>query len=125
MRTGDPVFAPDGGLSDGVTWRDLANFVFYKETGEPLPSEKRDATPLLGTSAGGGTAVHLIPAEGAAPDAPAREAVGHLTRATLAALPAFAGTRVVYARSCRIGAAALARAGVTFRQVPYALEDVR
>lgn len=45
-----------------------------------------------------------------------------LTHAVLADLPSFDGPRVIYAAASRVSVPALARAGILFKQTPYALE---
>jgi hypothetical protein len=45
-----------------------------------------------------------------------------LTNVILGALPAHDGPQIIYAAATRLGAAALQRAGIVFKQTPYAIE---
>ena len=112
---GPTLFEADGRIRDEATYPDIARHVFFTETGQPLPNAQGVSPPLLGVA--NGVAVYLLyngvlhdktPAGGNA-----------LTRAALGCLPAFAGPKVIYGTSCRIGAEHLREIGVTFRQIPY------
>jgi DNA modification methylase len=113
---GEPLFDGDGQLSIELTFEALARHLYFTEFGEPLPS-REPGQPLLGEGsfigAFGDCALHLLFVPGQAT---------LLDRAALKALPPFAGERVVFADGCSVPEAALAAAGVRFRQIPY---DVR
>ncbi len=113
----EPLFNEFGDIRDDVTFAQLADFVWFAETGEGYTG-KADS-PLLGTH--GGVAVYLL-FNGILGDR--RPAGGNiLTPAILASLPEHDGLRVIYAAAVKgIGPAALARANIVFKQTPYAIE---
>lgn len=120
---GPTLFDADGQIRSEVAFADLARFVFFAETGQPLPAAG-GASPLLGVAgAGAGArAVYLLYNGILRDKTPAGGNV--LTRALLDLLPAppdFAGQRVVYAAACRLSPAHLRQANVVFRQIPYEL----
>lgn len=113
----EPLFNEFGDIRDDVTFAQLADFVWFAETGEGYTG-KADS-PLLGSH--GGMAVYLL-FNGILGDR--RPAGGNiLTPAVLASLPEHDGLRVIYAAAVKgIGPAALARANIIFKQTPYAIE---
>lgn len=116
---GKPLFDEWGGVNDGVTFSDLAAFVFFSDTGSPIPAKATAATSLLGTFQD--RAIHLLFAP--EPVGLAIEGSGTvLTLGALEALPPHNGPRVVYAEGCTVPAERLAAAGVVFKQVPYQLQ---
>ncbi len=130
---GEPLFNEDGHLRPDVTWRDLAHHVWFTETGTPLSrteaapeaeplwrdapaGSSRPASPLVSVAADG-RAVHLL-FNGILGDR--RPSGGNvLTTEVLAGLAPHDGPRVVYGEACTVRDAALARARVVFRQIPY------
>jgi DNA modification methylase len=105
-----------------VTYDDLARHLHYLETGRPLDDESTVHPPLVSTA--NGTAIYLLYG---APTGDGRAGTDGnvLTREVLEALPepdAEVNTRVVYGEACRLGADALNKQSITFRQIPY---DVR
>jgi adenine-specific DNA-methyltransferase len=138
----EPLFNEFGDIRDDVTFAQLADFVWFAETGtgymekgiaSPFfkPGEASSGasakgmqspspySPLLGTH--GGVAVYLL-FNGILGDR--RPAGGNiLTPAILESLPKHDGLRVIYAAAVKgIGPAALARANIVFKQTPYAIE---
>ncbi|HMW18113.1 MAG TPA: site-specific DNA-methyltransferase [Accumulibacter sp.] len=116
----EPLFDADGQIRRDVGFAQLAEFVWFVETGTGLDAPMRDAadSPLLGIHEG--RAVYLL-YNGILKDHSV--AGGNvLTGPVLDALPGFAGPKVIYAAACRLGGARLARGGITFKQTPYALE---
>ena len=113
----EPLFNEFGDIRDDVTFAQLADFVWFAETGVGYTG-KADS-PLLGTH--GGVAVYLL-FNGILGDR--RPAGGNiLTPSVLASLPEHDGLRVIYAAAVKgIGPAALARANIVFKQTPYAIE---
>jgi adenine-specific DNA-methyltransferase len=113
----EPLFNEFGDVRDDVTFAQLADFVWFAETGVGYTG-KADS-PLLGTH--GGVAVYLL-FNGILGDR--RPAGGNiLTQAVLESLPKHDGLRVIYAAAVKgIGPAALARAKIIFKQTPYAIE---
>ncbi len=137
----EPLFNEFGDIRDDVRFAQLADFVWFAETGEgymekgiasPLhkPGEVGSRSsakgtespspysPLLGVK--GGTAVYLL-FNGILGDR--RPQGGNiLTQAVLDSLPPHEGPKVIYAAATRLGPAALQRAGIVFKQTPYAIE---
>ena len=120
----EPLFDADGQIRPDVTFAQLAEFVWFAETGTgfphpgPLPEEERGTlSPLLGVHEG--RAIYLL-YNGILKDSSA--AGGNiLTGAVFDRLPKFAGPKVIYATANRMGVRA-GREGITFKQTPYALE---
>jgi hypothetical protein len=102
-----------------VSFAQLAEFVWFAETGTGLAAGKRGKadSPLLGLHEGRG--VYLL-YNGILKD---RSVAGGnvLTGPVFDLLPKFAGPKVIYAAANRMGGRA-AREGVTFKQTPYALD---
>jgi adenine-specific DNA-methyltransferase len=115
-----PIFDAEGQIHEEVRFADLAAHVFFTETGEPIPKRPsgKQPSPLLGAC--NGTAVYLL-FNGVLGDK--RPDGGNiLTSKVLADLPPHDGPKVVYGEGCRLGAARLKRAGITFKQVPYEIK---
>ncbi|MBV5299960.1 MAG: site-specific DNA-methyltransferase [Rhodoferax sp.] len=139
----EPLFTPQGQIRDDVSFAQLAEFVWFVETGSgytpgALDSRLRGndgpdipgndgldicgndgfgASPLLGVYQG--RAIYLL-YNGILKDTSA--AGGNvLTAAVFAILPPFAGPKTVYAAACRLGAPRLQREQIAFKQTPYAL----
>jgi site-specific DNA-methyltransferase (adenine-specific)/adenine-specific DNA-methyltransferase len=117
---GKPLFDEWGGVTEGVTFADLAAFLFFSDTGSPIPARADGATSLIGSF--NGRAIHLL----WSPDSVgvASAAAGNmLTPERLASLPKpspdFAGPVTVYAEGSTVSAERLAAAGASFRQIPY------
>jgi site-specific DNA-methyltransferase (adenine-specific)/adenine-specific DNA-methyltransferase len=101
-----------------VSFAQLAEFVWFVETGSGCPNPHPTSSPLLGVHEG--RAVYLL-YNGILKDKSVNGG-NVLTAAVLDVLPPFDGPRVIYAAACRLGAARLAREGIVFKQTPYALE---
>lgn len=120
----EPLFDAGGQIRRDVKFAQLAEFVWFAETGtgfphpNPLPGgEGVKLSPLLGVHEG--RAIYLF-YNGILKD----KSVGGgnvLTGPVFDGLPKFAGPKVIYAAANRMGARA-AREGITFKQTPYALE---
>jgi site-specific DNA-methyltransferase (adenine-specific)/adenine-specific DNA-methyltransferase len=119
-RLGKMLFDETGAIRADVTFPELAEFVFFKETGRPLPkaSRGRRRSPLLGVH--DGRAVYLL-FNGILGD---RTVNGGnvLTGPVLAQLPPHAGPKVIYAAAGRLGRARLEAERITFKQTPYDLQ---
>ncbi|MDP2783287.1 MAG: site-specific DNA-methyltransferase [Sulfurimicrobium sp.] len=120
----EPLFTPEGQIRPDVTFDELAEFVWFTETGtglphpDPLPEgEGEKRTPLLGVYKG--TAIYLL-YNGILKD---RGDLGDnvLNRRTLAVLPAHDGPRVIYGARSRFDKARLKMLGLEFKQLPYEL----
>jgi adenine-specific DNA-methyltransferase len=121
---GAPLFDADGNVNEAVSFRDLAAHVFFCETGSPIPRRAASTTPFIGAFQG--RAVYLLYNRDCAGVASAR-AGNVLNLATLDELPwpqDFQGPRVVYAEGCTLSAGRLAKAGVTFKHIPYQIGGV-
>lgn len=111
----EPLFDADGQIRSDVQFAQLAEFVWFAETGTGFTGNADSS--LLGINEG--RAIYLL-YNGILKD----KSVGGgnvLTGPVLGALPRFAGPKVIYAAANRLGARA-AREGITFKQTPYALE---
>lgn len=113
--SGEPLFDAEGQIRRDVTFAQLAEFVWFAETGTGYTGQAN--SPLLGVHEG--RAIYLL-YNGILKD---RSAVGGnvLTGPVFDVLPNFDGPRVIYAAANRMGGRA-AREGITFKQTPYALE---
>ena len=117
---GEPLFDEHGQIRASVTFAELARHVYFSETGEPLPEaaareRKGGWSPLLGVCRG--VAIYLL-YNGILKDKSANGG-NVLTRAVLAELPAFAGTKVVYCAGCLLGQQRLQAENIIVRQTPY------
>jgi len=112
----EPLFTAAGQIRRDVSYAQLAEFVWFAETGSGFVG-KAD-TPLLGVHEG--RAIYLL-YNGILKD---RSVAGGnvLTGPVYESLPAHGGPKVIYAAACRLGAARLARERIVFKQTPYALE---
>ena len=111
-----PLFDADGQIRRDVSFAQLAEFVWFAETGTGFTGAAD--SPLLGVHEG--RAIYLL-YNGILKD----KSVGGgnvLTGAVFDALSPFTGPKVIYAAACRLGSARLAREGIIFKQTPYALE---
>jgi len=111
----EPLFDADGQIRSDVKFAQLAEFVWFAETGTGFTGAAD--SPLLGVHEG--RAIYLL-YNGILKD---KSVVGGnvLTGPVFDVLPAFAGPKVIYAAANRMGSRA-AREGITFKQTPYALE---
>jgi site-specific DNA-methyltransferase (adenine-specific)/adenine-specific DNA-methyltransferase len=111
----EPLFTAEGQIRPDVRFAQLAEFVWFAETGTGYTG--KGDSPLLGVHEG--RAIYLL-YNGILKD----KSVGGgnvLTGPVFDVLPAFAGPKVIYAAANRMGGRA-AREGITFKQTPYALE---
>jgi DNA modification methylase len=111
----EPLFAPDGQIRADVTFAQLAEFVWFAETGSGFTGTAD--SPLLGVH--DGRAIYLL-YNGILKDL-APQSGNVLTATVFSKLPAFNGPKVIYAAANRMGART-AREGIIFKQTPYALE---
>ena len=111
----EPLFDADGQIRRDVSFAQLAEFVWFAETGTGYTGPAD--SPLLGVHEG--RAIYLL-YNGILKD---RSAAGGnvLTGPVFDVLPTFPGPKVIYAAANRMGGRA-AREGITFKQTPYALE---
>lgn len=111
----EPLFDADGQIRGDVRFAQLAEFVWFAETGTGYTGQAD--SPLIGVHEG--RAIYLL-YNGILKD---RSVAGGnvLTGPVFDLLPKFAGPKVIYAAANRMGGRA-ARLGLTFKQTPYALE---
>lgn len=111
-----PLFAADGQIREDVTFAQLAEFVWFAETGTGYKHSGN--SPLLGVHEG--RAIYLL-YNGILKD---RSVDGGnvLTAPVLGVLEPHDGPRVIYAAACRLGTPRLNREGIVFKQTPYALD---
>ncbi|WP_434131539.1 site-specific DNA-methyltransferase [Methylocaldum sp. GT1BB] len=111
----EPLFAADGQIRSDVTFAQLAEFVWFAETGSGYAGQAE--SPLLGVHEG--RAIYLL-YNGILKD---KTVTGGnvLTGPVFDLLPRFDGPKVIYAAANRMGART-AREGIVFKQTPYALE---
>lgn len=112
----EPLFTPQGQIREDVTFSQLAEFVWFAETGTGYCGTAD--SPLLGGHEG--RAIYLL-YNGILKD----RSVGGgnvLTGAVFNILPPFDGPKIIYAAACRLGAPRLQREQIVFKQTPYALE---
>lgn len=111
----EPLFDANGQIRSDVKFAQLAEFVWFAETGTGFTGTAD--SPLLGVHEGRG--IYLL-YNGILKD---KSIAGGnvLTGPVFDVLPKFAGPKVIYAAANRMGGRA-AREGITFKQTPYALE---
>jgi site-specific DNA-methyltransferase (adenine-specific)/adenine-specific DNA-methyltransferase len=122
---GDTLFDAEGNIRETVTFAELAEFVWFQQTGAPMArndearmTNAETRSPLLGIHRG--TAVYLL-FNGILKD----KSVGGgnvLTRPVLYSLPEHDGPKVVWCAACRISELHQRRLDVTPKQLPYHLE---
>ena len=112
----DCLFTPQGEIRDDVRFAQLAEFVWFAETGSGHTGAAD--SPLLGVFEG--RALYLL-YNGIWKD---RSVAGGnvLTGPVFDILPPFDGPKTIYAAACRLGAPRLQREQIVFKQTPYALE---
>jgi site-specific DNA-methyltransferase (adenine-specific)/adenine-specific DNA-methyltransferase len=147
----EPLFTAAGQIRSDVTFAQLAEFVWFVETGTGLQASY--SFPFKGKvgMGMGGFVEHVQPhplpsppleGEGTLPMSPLlgihegraiyllyngilkdKSVAGGnvLTGPVYEVLPAYDGAKVIYAAACRLGAARLHREGIVFKQTPYAL----
>lgn len=111
----EPLFTADGQIREDVTFAQLAEFVWFAETGAGFTGVVD--SPLLGVHEG--RAIYLL-YNGILKDL-APDSGNVLTAALFGQLPTFRGPKVIYAAANRMGSR-IARENITFKQTPYALE---
>ena len=112
----EPLFNPDGQIRSDVKFPQLAEFVWFAETGTGYTGSSD--SPLLGFHQG--RAIYLL-YNGILKDKSV-DGGNVLTTPVLKMLPECDAPKVIYAAACRLGAARLNKLGIVFKQTPYALE---
>lgn len=113
----EPLFDAFGAIREDVTFAQLAEFVWFVETGTGYTATDPRST-LLGIHEG--RAIYLL-YNGILKD---RKVSGGniLTGPVLAKLPAHGGVKVIYAAANKLGAPRCQRENIIFKQTPYALD---
>jgi len=112
----EPLFTASGQIRPDVSFPQLAEFVWFAETGTGYLG--KGDSPLIGIH--DGRAIYLL-YNGILKDRSAGG--GNVLAGTLYdGLPRHDGPKVIYAAACRLGSARLTREGIVFKQTPYALE---
>ena len=110
---GEAIFDDAGHINPGIRFQELAAHIWFSETRKPYIG-KADS-PLLGVY--NDVAYYLL-YNGILGDK--RPQGGNvLTSKTLADLPPYAGSKVVYGETNRLGVVRLAEHQITFKQTPY------
>ncbi len=112
----EPLFDATGAVRKDVRFAELAEFVWFAETGTGFTGKAN--SPLLGVHEG--VAVYLL-YNGILKDKSA-DGGNVLTAPVLALLPPHDGPKVIYAAASRLGAPRLQRERIVFKQTPYALD---
>lgn len=112
----EPLFTAEGQIRSDITFTELAEFVWFTETGAGYPGGSKPS-PLLGVYKG--KAIYLL-FNGILKD---RGDLGGnvLNSRTLAVLSEHDGQRVVYGARTRFDKAKLSRMKIEFKQLPYEL----
>lgn len=111
----EPLFTPYGLVREDVRFAQLADFVWFAETGTGYTGTAD--SPLLGVF--DGQAIYLL-YNGILKDHSV-DGGNVLTGPVLDILPPFDGPKTIYAAACRLGAPRLQREQIVFKQTPYAL----
>jgi adenine-specific DNA-methyltransferase len=117
-RLGEPLFDHDRQIRTSVTFGELARYVYFTETGEPLPRERVPNTPLLGVCRG--VAIYLL-YNGILGDK-STNGGNVLTRGILAKLPKYDGQKVIYCAGCLLGKERQNAERIVIRQTPYEIK---
>ena len=112
----EPLFTAQGQIRSDVSFAQLAEFVWFVETGTGFTGNAD--SPLIGVHED--RAIYLL-YNGILKD---KSVAGGnvLTSPVLEVLPSFDGPKVIFAAANRLGAPRLAREQIVFKQTPYALE---
>lgn len=114
----EPLFTADGQIREDVRFAELAEFVWFSETGTGYKPKPKRQSPLLGVHEG--RAIYLL-YNGILGDKSV-DGGNVLIGPVLDILPKHDGPRVIYAAACRLGVPRLQREGIVFKQTPYALD---
>ena len=112
----DPLFDATGAVREDVRFAQLAEFVWFAETGTGFTGKAN--SPLLGVHEG--VAVYLL-YNGILKDKSV-DGGNVLTAPVLSVLPPHKGPKVIYAAANRLGGPRLQRERIVFKQTPYALD---
>ena len=116
---GEPLFDADGFINRNVSFRELAQHIFFIATGQPLPAESDLINPLIGVS--NGMAIYLL-YNGILGDV-SDDSGNVLTREVLSQLPAHDGLKIIYGNGCLLSPMRLVNDNIVFRQIPYEVKQ--
>jgi site-specific DNA-methyltransferase (adenine-specific)/adenine-specific DNA-methyltransferase len=116
---GATLFDSTGQIREEVSYEDLAQHIYFIETGSPLPRVEKPQVPLLGVH--NDTAVYLL-YNGVLKDK-SPHGGNVLTNAVLETLPPHNGPKIIYGNGCRIGEHRLRDLGILFKQIPYEIRE--
>jgi site-specific DNA-methyltransferase (adenine-specific)/adenine-specific DNA-methyltransferase len=120
------MFAPDGDIRENVGFDDLAEFIWFSETGSGrVRGERREArSPFLGLA--GGKAILLLYNGILADhgDLGGNVLNGRTLEVLKREVGTFDGPWVVYGARTRFDASRLARLGIEFKLLPYRLQEI-
>jgi adenine-specific DNA-methyltransferase len=117
---GTTLFDPNRQIREEVKYNDLAQHIYFIETGQPLPQNAKKHFPLLGVS--NETAVYLL-YNGILKDKSVNGG-NVLTYEILKSLPSNDGLKIIYGNGCRIGRQRLRDLGIVFKQIPYEIREM-
>lgn len=112
---GATLFDPTGKIRPEVSYQDLAQHVYFIETGNPLPHTDESSYPLLGIN--NNQAVYLL-YNGVLKDK-SPQGGNVLTYELLDTLPEHAGPKTIYGTGCGIEEQTLREMEIQFKQIPY------
>jgi len=115
---GATLFDPAGQIRPEVEYEDLAQHVYFIETGSPLPRTGTSQYPLLGIN--NNQAIYLL-YNGVLKDK-SPQGGNVLTYAVLDTLPPHNGTMIIYGTGSRISDVRLDEMGIIFKQIPYGIK---
>jgi site-specific DNA-methyltransferase (adenine-specific)/adenine-specific DNA-methyltransferase len=116
---GATLFDSTGQIREEVSYEDLAQHIYFIETGSPLPRVEKPQVPLLGVH--NDTAIYLL-YNGVLKDK-SPHGGNVLTNAVLETLPPHNGPKIIYGNGCRIGEHRLRDLGILFKQIPYEIRE--
>jgi site-specific DNA-methyltransferase (adenine-specific)/adenine-specific DNA-methyltransferase len=117
-KLGEPLFDEYGNIKDSVRFNDLAQHVYFSETGMPLPKNGKKGTPLIGIH---NDAAYYLLFNGIMGDK-SISGGNILTSKILELLPKHKGQKIIYGEGCRLGKERLRREKILFKQLPYELK---
>jgi DNA modification methylase len=115
---GATLFDPAGPIRKEVSYEELAQHIYFIETGSPLPRTGIKQYPLLGIN--NNQAVYLL-YNGVLKDK-SPQGGNVLTYAVLDTLPPHNGPMIIYGTGSRISDVRLDEMGIIFKQIPYEIK---
>lgn len=121
----EPLFTPDGAIRDDVTFDQLAEFVWFAETGagRVRNTRRKAKSPLLGVANGKALFLLYNGILGDRSDTGGNTLNGRTVALLREAAGDFDGPWIVYGARTRLDPARLAQLGIEFRLLPYRLQD--